>query len=185
AIISITLVMAAVFIPVGFMQGPAGVFYRQFAFTLATAILISALNALTLSPALCALLLKSPHADATNADQTTKRTGFAGRFFTAFNSGFKAMTSKYVNSIKFLTKRKWVAISALVILTGVTFWMVKKAPTGFIPTEDQGFILYAVNTPPGSSLERTSKAMTQIDSIVQQDPAAYKRYTIDGLNFIS
>src|SRR4051794_16169621 len=186
AIISITLVMAAVFIPVGFMQGPAGVFYRQFAFTLATAILISALNALTLSPALCALLLKSPHAEGeAGNDHAIKRKGFGGRFFTAFNSGFKAITGKYVNAIKFLTRRKWVAISALVLLSGVTFWMMKKAPTGFIPTEDQGFILYAVNTPPGSSLDRTQKAMAQIDSIVQQEPAAYKRYTIDGLNFIS
>jgi HAE1 family hydrophobic/amphiphilic exporter-1 len=83
AIISITLVMAAVFIPVGFMQGPAGVFYRQFAFTLATAILISAVNALTLSPALCALLLKSPHTNETDG-HTTTRKGFAGRFFGAF-----------------------------------------------------------------------------------------------------
>ena len=185
AIISITLVMAAVFIPVGFMQGPAGVFYRQFAFTLATAILISAVNALTLSPALCALLLKSPHADETDGQHATKRKGFAGRFFAAFNTGFKALTARYVGSIRFLTKRKWVAISALLILTGATFWMVKKAPTGFIPTEDQGFILYAVNTPAGSSLERTAKAMKEIDSIVGQEPAAYKRYTIDGLNFIS
>src|SRR6185437_11332695 len=89
AIISITLVMVAVFVPVGFMQGPTGVFYRQFAFTLAIAILISALNALTLSPALCALFLKNTHTDG-----NAKKTGFRKRFFTAFNSGFSALTTR-------------------------------------------------------------------------------------------
>src|SRR5436305_8051089 len=90
AIISITLVMAAVFIPVGFMQGPAGVFYRQFAFTLAIAILISAVNALTLSPALCALFLKNE-----DKSEGTKKKGFSRRFFSAFNVGFTAMTNRY------------------------------------------------------------------------------------------
>lgn len=181
AIISITLVMAAVFVPVGFMQGPAGVFYRQFAFTLATAILISALNALTLSPALCALFLKNQH----NGEEHGKRKGFAGRFFNAFNAGFKTMTARYVNSLKFLTRRKLIPIIGLAIITVVTFWVAAKSPTGFIPTEDQGFILYAVNTPPGSSLDRTHKAMAEIDSIVKQDPSVDNRYIIDGLNFIS
>src|SRR5258705_1788032 len=96
AIISITLVMAAVFVPVGFMQGPAGVFYRQFAFTLATAILISAVNALTLSPALCALFLKNPH-NGEKENHAAKK-GFAGRFFNAFNAGFNAMTNRYKGS---------------------------------------------------------------------------------------
>jgi HAE1 family hydrophobic/amphiphilic exporter-1 len=150
AIISITLVMAAVFVPVGFMQGPAGVFYKQFAFTLATAILISALNALTLSPALCALFLKNPH----NGES---KKGFTKRFFSGFNAGFNALTNRYGQSIKFLTKRKWIPITALLIIIAGTFWMMKKAPTSFIPTEDQGFILYSVNLPPGASLDRTQK----------------------------
>ncbi|WP_336514512.1 efflux RND transporter permease subunit [Pollutibacter soli] len=182
AIISITLVMAAVFVPVGFMQGPAGVFYRQFAFTLATAILISALNALTLSPALCALFLKSPH-EATNGQ--SKRKSFGKRFFKAFNAGFTSMTDRYVGSLRFLTKQKWVALGALVVISAITFFLARKTPTGFIPTEDQGFILYAVNTAPGSSLDRTNKAMEEIDSIIRTEPAAYKRYTVDGLNFIT
>ncbi|RYE17574.1 MAG: efflux RND transporter permease subunit, partial [Sphingobacteriales bacterium] len=110
AIVSITLVMAAVFVPVGFMQGPAGVFYRQFAFTLAIAILISAVNALTLSPALSALFLKNPHAEE-HKDGHEAKKGFAKRFFTAFNIAFTAMTDKYINSLKFLIKRKWVAVS--------------------------------------------------------------------------
>jgi HAE1 family hydrophobic/amphiphilic exporter-1 len=179
AIISITLVMAAVFVPVGFMQGPAGVFYRQFAFTLAIAILISAVNALTLSPALCALFLK-------NEDETAgKKKSFSKRFFSAFNVGFTAMTNRYKQSINFLLRRKWVAVGGLVIITIVTVFLIKQTPTGFIPTEDQGFILYAVNTPPGSSLDRTHAATVKIDSILKHYPSIYKKYTVDGLNFIS
>jgi HAE1 family hydrophobic/amphiphilic exporter-1 len=183
AIISITLVMAAVFVPVGFMQGPAGVFYRQFAFTLAIAILISAVNALTLSPALCALFLKNPH-NGEKENHAAKK-GFASRFFNAFNTGFKAMTNKYKGSLQFLIRRKWIAIGGLAIIAAVAFLLIQKTPTGFIPTEDQGFLLYAVNTPPGSSLDRTHRATLKIDSIIKNEPMADKRYTVDGLNFIS
>jgi len=183
AIVSITMVMAAVFVPVGFMQGPAGVFYRQFAFTLAIAILISAINALTLSPALCALFLKRE--DNGEGEGHAKKKGFGARFFAAFNAGFNSMTNRYRGSIAFLIRRKWIAVGGLIIISVVTFMMVKKSPTGFIPTEDQGFLLYAVNTPPGSSLERTHQAMAEIDSIVKNDPITQHRYTIDGLNFIS
>ncbi|MFD2162800.1 efflux RND transporter permease subunit [Paradesertivirga mongoliensis] len=182
AIVSITLVMAAVFIPVGFMQGPAGVFYRQFAFTLAIAILISAVNALTLSPALCALFLKNPHADSGNSHE---KKGFLARFFKAFNSAFNAMTDKYIRSIQFLIKKKWVAVSGLALVAAVTFVMIQRTPTGFIPTEDQGFLLYAVNTPPGSSLEQTHRAMKEIDDIVKNDPINQNHYMVEGLNFIS
>ncbi|WP_276501681.1 efflux RND transporter permease subunit [Terrimonas pollutisoli] len=183
AIISITLVMAAVFIPVGFMQGPAGVFYRQFAFTLAIAILISAVNALTLSPALCALFLKNPH----NGEEGghTRKKGFAGRFFHAFNTGFKSMTNKYIQSLKFLVRHRWIALAGLAVIAGISFWLVKKTPTGFIPTEDQGFVLYAVNTPPGSSLDRTRQATEAIDTIIQKEAATNHLYVVDGLNFIS
>jgi hydrophobe/amphiphile efflux-1 (HAE1) family protein len=184
AIISITLVMAAVFIPVGFMQGPAGVFYKQFAFTLAIAILISAVNALTLSPALCALFLKNPHSEE-EGNGHNKKKGFLGRFFNGFNAGFKSITDRYIGSLRFLIRHKWVAISGLVLVTAVAFWMVKKAPTGFIPTEDQGFVLYAVNTPPGSSLDRTRQATEAIDSIIKNEPMTDHLYAIDGLNFIS
>jgi HAE1 family hydrophobic/amphiphilic exporter-1 len=176
AIISITLVMAAVFIPVGFMQGPAGVFYRQFAFTLATAILISAVNALTLSPALCALFLRNGHRE---------RKGYAGRFFTAFNTGFRTMTQRYLGSLRFLFRRRWIPIAALVVLAATSYIMMERTPSGFIPTEDQGFLLYAVQTPPGSSLAQTHKAMGEIDSIIKADPITDRRYNIEGLNFIS
>lgn len=182
AIVSITLVMAAVFVPVGFMQGPAGVFYKQFAFTLAIAILISAVNALTLSPALCALLLKNHHGGEVLEGE---KLSFLGRFFKAFNAGFNSMTTRYLQSLRFLIRNKWVAISALVVISVSAFWMAGNAPTGFIPTEDQGFVLYAVNTPPGSSLERTNQATKAIEEIVNNMPAANHHYVIDGLNFIS
>jgi HAE1 family hydrophobic/amphiphilic exporter-1 len=178
AIISITLVMAAVFVPVGFMQGPAGIFYKQFAFTLATAILISAVNALTLSPALCALFLKNPHSEG-------KKKSFGQRFFSGFNAGFNALTNRYGQSIKFLTKTKWIAITALLVITAATYWMMKKAPTSFIPTEDQGFILYSVNLPPGASLDRTQKVMDKVDAILSKIEAIEKRGAVVGLNFIA
>jgi HAE1 family hydrophobic/amphiphilic exporter-1 len=183
AIISITLVMAAVFIPVGFMQGPAGVFYKQFAFTLAIAILISAVNALTLSPALCALFLRNTHHVEEGAP--AKKKTFSQRFFYGFNTGFKSMTNRYKHSIQFLVKRKWVAITGLLVVSAVTFWMVQKSPTGFIPTEDQGFIIYSVNLPPGASLDRTQKVMNKIDSLLRDVPAVDKRGEVTGLNFIA
>ncbi len=183
AIISITLVMAAVFVPVGFMQGPAGVFYKQFAFTLAIAILISAVNALTLSPALCALFLKNQHNE--EEGEPKRKKNFVGRFFGGFNAGFKAMTDKYVKSLRFLIRHKWIALTGLVLITAVSFWLVRKAPTGFIPTEDQGFVLYAANTPPGSSLDRTQQATMAIDSILKNEPSIDHQYVVDGLNFIS
>jgi HAE1 family hydrophobic/amphiphilic exporter-1 len=175
-IISITLVMAAVFVPVGFMQGPAGVFYKQFAFTLVTAILISAVNALTLSPALCALFLKNTHGD---------KRSFGQRFFSGFNAAFTATTARYTKSIQFLLRRKWVAVSALALITAVTFFMVRSAPTGFIPTEDQGFIVYSVNLPPGASLDRTQAVMEKIDFLLKDVEAIERRGAVTGLNFLS
>jgi len=182
AIVSITMVMAAVFVPVGFMQGPAGVFYRQFAFTLASAILISAINALTLTPALAALFLKGGTA---SEGESGRGKGIAGRFSRAFNAGFKAVTGRYSQGIQFLLRRKWVALAGLALITFVTVLLVQRTPTGFIPTEDQGFLLYSVRMPPGSSLDRTHRATLQIDSIVKAEPMADKRYVIDGLNLIT
>jgi HAE1 family hydrophobic/amphiphilic exporter-1 len=180
AIISITLVMMAVFIPVSFMKGPTGVFYRQFGYTLAIAIFISAVNALTLSPALCAIFLKNIH-----LEEHGGRKGFGARFFAAFNAGFKHMTNRYQGSLKFLFRHKWVTIAALLVLAGSAYYMMERTPSGFIPTEDQGFILYAVNTPPGSSLDKTHKAMAEIDSIIKADPVTEARNNIEGLNFLT
>lgn len=182
AIISITLVMIAVFVPVGFMEGPAGVFYKQFAFTLVIAILISAVNALTLSPALCALFLKANH--ATDGNKKEKKN-FASRFFFAFNAGFAATTSRYRRSLQFLFRHKWVAISALVLISVATVSMMRSTPTGFIPTEDQGFIVYSVNLPPGASLDRTERVMMKIDSLLKGVEAVERRGAVSGLNIVA
>ncbi|PZP49642.1 MAG: hydrophobe/amphiphile efflux-1 family RND transporter [Pseudopedobacter saltans] len=182
AIVSITLVMSAVFVPVGFMKGPAGVFYRQFAFTLAIAIIISAINALTLSPALCAIFLKNVHGEE---GENHQKLSYKQRFFKAFNVGFENLTNKYVKSLRFLTKHKWVAILGLVIICISSVILIQKAPTGFIPNEDQGFVLYAVNTPPGSSLDRTKNATLAIDKVIRKEAVVKNLWVSDGLNFIS
>ncbi|RYY53132.1 MAG: efflux RND transporter permease subunit [Chitinophagaceae bacterium] len=181
AIVSITLVMTAVFVPVGFMQGPAGVFYKQFAFTLAIAILISAVNALTLSPALSALFLRNPHEEDTPGGKKT----FSKRFFRAFNAGFNATTKKYGHSLQFLFRKKWIAISGLVVVTATTWFLAQRTPTGFIPTEDQGFIVYSVNLPPGASLDRTETVMQKIDSILSGVDQVERRAAITGLNIVA
>lgn len=183
AIISITMVMAAVFIPVGFMEGPAGVFYRQFAFALAIAIIISAVNALTLSPALCALLLKNPHAE--DEKESAPRPGLGKRFFRAFNAGFTATTNRYLDAVKFLIRRKWIAGAGLALVLVTVFIWTRNSPTGFIPTEDQGFIVYSVNLPPGASLDRTQKVMEKIDRILSGVEAIERRASITGLNIVA
>jgi hydrophobic/amphiphilic exporter-1 (mainly G- bacteria), HAE1 family len=182
AIISITLVMAAVFVPVGFMQGPAGIFYRQFAFTLAIAILISALNALTLSPALCALFLKNPHADA---GEGHKKISFARKFGNAFNVGFKATTDRYANAVSFLIRHKWIGMLGLAGIVGLTIWEVNRTPTGFIPAEDQNFVIVSFNLPPSASLDRTDVVIKKIDSVLEGIQAVDKRGAISGLNILS
>lgn len=180
AIISITLVMAAVFLPVGFMDGSAGVFYRQFAFTLAIAISISAVNALTLSPALCALLLKD-----VNHDHHEKPKNFKQIFFFAFNKGFENVTSKYVGSVKKMIKFKWISLGALVVIMLVTGILIRKTPTGFIPSEDLGFIAISVNLPPGSSMKRTQTILDEAADKVRDMPAKFAFNQVAGLNILT
>jgi len=182
AIISITLVMAAVFLPVGFLTGSTGIFYRQFAFTMAIAIMISAVNALTLSPALAALFLKDTHAGKREGNV---KQGFKQRFFTGFNSSFNAITNRYVGGLKFLVKNKWVGIAGLVLVTLATVWMVRSTKTGFIPTEDQGFVAIAVNTPSGTSLDGTSKVMQQAENTVGKLEAARFVTSLPGFNLLT
>ena len=182
AIISITLVMAAVFLPVGFLTGSTGIFYRQFAFTMAIAIMISAVNALTLSPALAALFLKDTHAEKREGNI---KQGFKQRFFTGFNSSFNAITNRYVGGLKFLVRNKWVGIAGLVLVTLATVWMVRTTKTGFIPTEDQGFVAIAVNTPSGTSLDGTSKVMQQAENTMGKLEAARFVTSLPGFNLLT
>ncbi|OAB78666.1 efflux RND transporter permease subunit [Cochleicola gelatinilyticus] len=148
AIISITLVMAAVFVPVTFVQGPTGVFYEQFGVTLIVAILISALNALTLSPALCALFLKSH-------DEEHKKKNFLQRFYSAFNSGFHATTERYGRSLRFLYKNKAITVIILILAGVGIWWSATTTPTGFVPDEDRGILFLDVQLAPGSTMDKT------------------------------
>jgi HAE1 family hydrophobic/amphiphilic exporter-1 len=180
AIVSITLVMAAVFIPVSFLKGPSGVFYQQFAITLAVAILISAVNALTLSPALCALFLK-PHDEKDHH----KKKNIKDRFFVAFNAGFDSMNNKYVRSLGFLAKRKWITVIALVVFSGITWFLFTTTPAGFIPNEDRGIIMADLTMPPGTTLEKTEKAVKQLDSLLMTMPTVEARMNIVGFSLLN
>lgn len=184
AIISITLVMSAVFLPVGFMEGSTGVFYRQFAFTLAIAIVISAVNALTLSPALAALFLKDvPHDDHHHGE--IKPKNFKEKFFIGFNTGFNKLTTKYVKSLQFLIKNKWVSFSGLAVVIAATFYMIKSTPTGFIPSEDQGFIAISLSMPAGASLERTQNVMKEVEGTLGNLPSKKVLNIISGFNMLT
>jgi len=179
AIVSITLVMAAVFVPVSFITGSAGVFYKQFGLTLAIAIIISAVNALTLSPALCALLLK-PHA----ADEKHKTT-YLQRFYDAFNTSFETVTGKYKKSVNFLINRKWLAIAGIAVF-GVLFWfLIKTTASGFVPNEDQGVLFANISLPAGSSLERGEVVAAEVDDIIKKLPEVASTLRISGQNFIA
>ncbi|MDB5022008.1 MAG: multidrug transporter AcrB [Pedobacter sp.] len=176
AIISITLVMAAVFIPVTFITGSTGVFYKQFGITLAVAILLSAVNALTLSPALCALFLK-PH------EGDEKHSGFLQRFYTAFNVAFANITTKYKRSVLFLAGRKWIPVSAIVVFAAGLFFMMKTTPSAFVPAEDQGSIFANISLPPASSMERSTAIAKQVDSLAHTLPEVKNTLRIVGQNF--
>lgn len=179
AIISITLVMSAVFLPVGFMTGSSGVFYRQFSFTLAIAILISAVNALTLSPALCALFLKN------HRHEHGAKKNFGRRFAESFNVGFEAMTGKYLRGIRFLIKNKWVSMGGLAVLIAGTVFFMRSTRTGFIPGEDQSFVIFALNTPPGSSLHRTNEVLHEAAKVVYGLESVKSSNMIAGFNMLT
>ncbi|KAF2336840.1 efflux RND transporter permease subunit [Flavobacterium daemonense] len=176
AIISITLVMAAVFIPVTFINGSTGVFYKQFGITLAVAIILSAVNALTLSPALCALLLK-PHAD------DHKHKSYLQRFYTSFNVAFDNVTERYKRSVRFLSVKKWIALAAIIIAGLSLFYMMKTTPSAFVPSEDQGTVFANISLPPSASMERSDIIAKRVDSIAKTIPGVKNTLRIVGQNF--
>lgn len=176
AIISITLVMAAVFIPVTFITGSTGVFYKQFGITLAVAIILSAVNALTLSPALCALLLK-PHAD------DHKHKSYLQRFYTSFNVAFDNVTQRYKRSVSFLSVKKWIVLASIVIAGVALVYMMKTTPSAFVPAEDQGTVFANISLPPSSSMERSDVIAKRVDSIAKTIPGVKNTLRIVGQNF--
>ena len=182
AIVSITLVMAAVFLPVSFVSGTSGAFYKQFGLTLAVAILISAINALTLSPALCALFLK-PHKDDPNAHKSS----FIKRFFYAFNLTFNASTSKYKTSLHFLGRRgnRWITAAIIAISSVIFAGLIWFTPSDLIPGEDGGVAMGIISLPPGASLERTDSIVGEITKITSAVPGVHHVANITGVNFMS
>ncbi|WP_432710973.1 efflux RND transporter permease subunit [Pedobacter sp.] len=178
AIISITLVMAAVFVPVTFITGSTGVFYKQFGITLAVSIFLSAINALTLSPALCVLFLK-PHGTE------EEHKGFLKRFYAAFNAGFERLTQKYKNAIHFFSFKKWMVGLAILISSFALYYLMRTTPSTFVPTEDQGVIFANISLPPAASLERTIQVTNKVDSISHTIPEVENTLRIDGQNFLA
>ncbi len=178
AIISITLVMASVFIPVSFIRGSSGVFYQQFGITLAVSILISAVNALTLSPALAALFLK-PH----SPDKAGR--GFIHRFFEAFNAGFRATTNRYTRAVERLLKHKWITAFGLAFFVGLAIFLFRVTPSGFVPNEDRGVIFANVSMPPGTTLEQTEYTIRALDSIYEATDVIQARMSVAGFALLN
>ncbi|MBQ0151617.1 MAG: efflux RND transporter permease subunit [Chryseobacterium sp.] len=181
AIISITLVMAAVFIPVTFITGPTGVFYQQFGITLIIAIIISAINALTLSPVLCSLFLK-PH-DEHHEDYSSKN--FVQKFFYKFNVAFTTTTERYGRGFNFLLKHKWVTLVIFAVTGGILFWAGSTMKKGFVPTEDRGIIFTDVQLPPGASMERTYNALKTMQENAMKIPGVQNVTISTGRGFLS
>lgn len=179
ALVSITLVMMSVFIPVSFMGGTAGTFYRQFGITMAISIAFSALNALTLSPALCALFLK-PH----DSEHQPKKMSVVDRFHASFNAAYDSLLKSYKKRVVFFIHKKWLALGMVAASIVLLVFFMKITPTGMVPNEDTGTIMGAVTLPPGTSQERAMEVLAKVDSLVAAEPAVQSRTIISGYSFI-
>ena len=177
AIMAITLVMSAVFVPVAFLSGPVGVFYRQFSLTLAISILISGINALTLTPALCALMLKHSH--------RKKKKNLLDKFFALFNRGYDKTEKKFGNLVTGIAVRKPVTLVLLLFFILATWGASSILPSGFIPTEDQGMIYVNVTTPAGSTVERTEKVLDEIELVTKKIKSVENVSTLAGYSLMS
>lgn len=169
AIVAITFLMAAVFVPVAFMSGPVGIFYRQFAITMATSIILSGIVALTLTPALCAIMLKNHHTEH-------KKQSIIDKLLAGFNRGFDKVSFRYMGVLKKIVSKRLLTFLILIGFCIGAFFLNNSVPTGFIPSEDQGMIYAIIQTPPGSTLERTNQAANKL-----QDEAE----KIDGISSVS
>ncbi len=169
AIIAITLVMTSVFLPITFMPGPVGTFYRQFGITMASSIILSAVVALTLTPVLCAMLLKNNHGKP-------KKRNVLTRFLGGFNKGFDKLTNQYVGLLKIIVNRRVVTFGLLFLFSAGLVYENNILPSGFIPNEDQGTIYAIIQTPPGATLERTNEVALQLQKIAEE---------IDGIESVS
>lgn len=178
AIVAITLVMSAVFVPVAFLSGPVGVFYRQFSVTMAISIVISGINALTLTPALCAIMLKNTHIEK------SKET-FLTRFFDKFNNVYDRLSVRYGGLLSLIANRRVITLVVLGGFCALTWGVGSVLPTSFIPTEDQGTVYANVTTPVGATLERTEEVMNQIDKIAQTIPEVESISSLSGFSMMT
>ena len=180
ALMATTFVFMAVFIPVSFMGGTTGTFYTQFGLTMAVAVGISLVNSLTLSPALCALIM-TPHEEIKEGEKAS----FSTRFHHAFDSGFQAIVRKYKYMVLFMFKRRWLTAVLLVIACGGLYYLMNTTKTGLVPKEDMGSINVDVRTPPGTNVAETDKVMAEIDKRISTIPQikAYSRTTGFGMMF--
>ena len=177
AVVAITIVMSAVFIPVAFLDGPVGVFYRQFSLTLAISIVISGVNALTLTPALCAIILK-PH-------DHNKKKNIADKLFQRFNNGFDKLTQGYTNILSKFATRTTVTFGLLFLFIGLTWATSKFLPGGFIPMEDQGMAYVSVTTPQGATVERTEKVLDEVTEIAKKIEGVENVTTLAGYSIVT
>lgn len=176
-VIAIALVLSAVFVPVAFLGGLTGQFYKQFALTLSVSVLISALIALTFTPALCALLLK-PRSE-------TAPPGMLGRFFAAFDVAFLRSRKAYMSVVQRAIRRSAIALCLFLAIVVALAYLVLARPTGFLPEDDQGFVQMVAQLPPGASLQRSEKVLEDIRAIVKQQPEVKSMLAITGLNFLA
>lgn len=179
AIVTTSLVFMAVFIPSSFMGGTSGTFYMQFGLTMAVAVGISAINALTLSPALCALIM-TPHIDAS----TGQKLSFSSRFHQAFEASFNRLILRYKGGVKWFFRRKWIVGTALVASIALLVVLMKTTKTGLVPEEDMGCIFMNVTTPPGSSLSQTIKAMSEVEKCIKDIPQISRYSNVSGYSMM-
>ncbi|MDR8394030.1 efflux RND transporter permease subunit [Aliifodinibius sp. S!AR15-10] len=179
AIVSITLVMSAIFIPVTFITGSTGVFFQQFGITLATAIIISAVNALTLSPALCALVLKPEHKHVGEEKTLTDR------FAIAFNTAFDLGKYRYKKVLGYFTRNSWAAVAIVIGSIALFGYLFQTTPSGFVPDEDQGVFFADISLPASSSLERTEEVLKEVDGVLENMEVVESRLTISGFGLLS
>ena len=179
ALVAITLVMSAVFVPVAFMTGPVGIFYRQFSLTLAISIVISGVNAVTLTPALCAILLKNTHG------VVKEKPNLLDRFFGRFNRAYEATERKYRRAVRVLAARRVVTVAALLLFIAGTWGLGTVLPSGFIPTEDQGMIYVNVTTPAGATVERTEQVLSRVQQVAKGMPEVENVSTLSGYSLLT
>ncbi len=183
AVVSCTLVFMAVFIPVSFMGGTSGIFYTQFGITMATSVGLSMISALTLCPALCAMMMK-PSKDGPNGEETNKK-GFSGRIRAAYNASFNAVMGKYKRGVMFFFHHRWLAWTGLAASVVLLVFLLRTTKTGFVPQEDQGVMMINVSTSPGNTLEETNKTISKISDILAKQEEVAHFSTVAGYGLLS